>query len=346
MLFGPDLLTKVRGDGLAALGYASNWWMIFHDVSYFESFGLPSPLAHLWTLAIEEQFYLAWPIVLLALLAVVRKRTAILATVGVAIVVLGRADGDHLQRGDPNRSYMGTDTRMGELLLGALLALALHPAGRRTVRPLGLVTAVLESRRAWPALACSAGAFAAARHVAVGHLGVRLPGRHPARRGGFGGHDPVAAGAAGRRRFAVRVDAGVVGALGRRSYSVYLWHYPVLVAFSIGAGHRSVRTSAAAWPSCWWHPAVRRDLLPLHRSARYAGSACVVRSRKITAGIRGLPHRWRRPAFVFAVSPAAARLPGARRRQHAGREGPRPEHRDDRVGAGRERHHPTDARAR
>ena len=63
-VFDHSLLTKLREDMWAALCWVTNWWYIFHDVSYFDALGAPSPLTHFWSLAIEEQFYLFWPLVL------------------------------------------------------------------------------------------------------------------------------------------------------------------------------------------------------------------------------------------------------------------------------------------
>lgn len=300
MLFAPDLLTKVRGDGVAAFAYASNWWMAFHDVSYFDSFGLPSPLAHLWTLAIEEQFYLVWPLALLALLALVRKRDAILAAVGGAIIGSATLMAVLYDPADPNRSYLGTDTRMGELLIGAFLALALHLHGAEGRVP-GRVDVVLDSRRAWLALATSSGAFLL--------LASSLPETSAfAYRGGILLAAAAAAGmilslqAGAVSRLAVRVDAGPVGALGRRSYSVYLWHYPVLVALSTAQdfGRYSPSRSAAV---------VAITLLCAELSYRFVEGPVRRRGlrptlRAVGAAIRGLPRRWRRPAFVFALSPA------------------------------------------
>jgi peptidoglycan/LPS O-acetylase OafA/YrhL len=300
MIFAPDLLTKVRGDGFASLFYASNWWTIFHDVSYFDSYGLPSPLAHLWTLAIEEQFYVVWPLALLALVVIVRKRTAILAIVGAAIIASVVLMATTYSSVDPNRSYMGTDTRMGELLLGAFLALALHPAGDGYAHPVGRVTAILESRRAWLALICSSGAFVL--------LAMSLPDTSAfAFRGGILLAALASAGmllslqAPAVSRVAVRVDAGVAGALGRRSYSVYLWHYPVLVALSTAQefGRYSPGRSIAVVVITLLCAEVSYRVIegPVQRLGlrRAVG--------KVTAGIRSLPQRWRRPAFVFAVSP-------------------------------------------
>ena len=61
----PSQVAGVRGDLVAALLYFSNWWYAFQHVSYFASFGAPSPLGHLWSLAVEEQFYLVWPLLLI-----------------------------------------------------------------------------------------------------------------------------------------------------------------------------------------------------------------------------------------------------------------------------------------
>ena len=250
MLFNPELLAKVRGDGLAALGYASNWWMIFHDVSYFDSFGLPSPLAHLWTLAIEEQFYLAWPLVLLALLAIVRRRTAILAIVGVAILASVVLMATTYSAVDPNRSYMGTDTRMGELLLGAFLALALHPAGDGRAHPVGRVTAVLEGRRAWLALTCSTGAFVL--------LAASLPDDSAfAYRGGILLAALASAGmifvAAGARDCHASPSASTAGPWVRSAAAPTRSTSGTTRCSSPSRPRRPSASSpsAAAWPSCW-----------------------------------------------------------------------------------------------
>ena len=72
-LLQPSELEPLRGAVASAAGYVSNWWLIFSDVPYVDRFGPPSPLGHLWSLAIEEQFYLVWPFVLLLGLRFLRE---------------------------------------------------------------------------------------------------------------------------------------------------------------------------------------------------------------------------------------------------------------------------------
>jgi peptidoglycan/LPS O-acetylase OafA/YrhL len=121
------------GGLLSAVFYVSNWNLIAQHQSYFDQFTSLSPLQHLWSLAIEEQFYLLWPIVVIACLSRSRKlligvtAVATLASIGLMAFFLGE--------GDPSRSYYGTDTRMFALLIGALGALfawELRPSGTKT----------------------------------------------------------------------------------------------------------------------------------------------------------------------------------------------------------------------
>ena len=124
-------LPTLRSDVLPAIFYFSNWWYIFHHVSYFAQYGPPSPLGHLWSLAIEEQFYLVWPFLLLLALRWVRDRRVLVA--GALVLAAGSAIEMALlfvPYTDPTRIYDGTDTRAFELLIGAALAFAL-PRGRR-----------------------------------------------------------------------------------------------------------------------------------------------------------------------------------------------------------------------
>jgi peptidoglycan/LPS O-acetylase OafA/YrhL len=123
-----DTLGTLRGDAFATLGYVANWRFITSNDSYFAQFSSPSPLQHVWSLAIEEQFYLVWPVVFLILLRVTRgSRRAlfgITASLAVGSALLMAAL--FTPGADPSRVYYGTDTRAQSLLIGAALALVLE----------------------------------------------------------------------------------------------------------------------------------------------------------------------------------------------------------------------------
>lgn len=122
-LLSPVLLTKMRPDILPGLFWFTNWWYILRDISYFDAIGAPSPLTHFWSLAIEEQFYLVWPILLLGAFKLgVHKRglrRAILVLAAISAVAMAML---YNPAGDPSRVYYGTDTRAFSLLIGAWLS--------------------------------------------------------------------------------------------------------------------------------------------------------------------------------------------------------------------------------
>src|SRR5690349_7004182 len=120
-----DQLRVLRGDVLAALGYVANWRFYFSGQSYADLFRAPSPVLHFWSLAIEEQFYLLFPLVVAGTLWLTRKTSelrkrqvlgAVLAAGIAASVIAGRV----LYAGGngTSRVYYGTDTRAAELLIG------------------------------------------------------------------------------------------------------------------------------------------------------------------------------------------------------------------------------------
>ncbi|KAB0443446.1 acyltransferase family protein [Lysinibacillus fusiformis] len=124
MLFHKELLHTLRGDALSSIFYSSNWWFIFHKLSYFDSFGSPSPLKNLWSLAIEEQFYVIWPVLLMIGLYVVKKQSKLAKIVFFGAICSALLMAILYQPGaDPSRVYYGTDTRCFELLIGCWLAL-------------------------------------------------------------------------------------------------------------------------------------------------------------------------------------------------------------------------------
>ncbi len=116
-----------RGDGLATLFYVANWHQIVAGQSYFVQVSSPSPLLHTWTLAIEEQFYLVWPLVVLGVLKLTRSPRAlfVVAVVGVLASATEMALLFHAGH-DPSRLYYGTDTRAQDILTGAAMAILLY----------------------------------------------------------------------------------------------------------------------------------------------------------------------------------------------------------------------------
>ena len=122
-IFNHVMLTKMRPDILPSLLFFNNWWQIAQDVSYFNALGDPSPLTHFWSLAIEEQFYLVWPPLLLAMVSMhmskPNTRRVVLGLAAISAIAMMLL---YNPAADPSRVYYGTDTRVFSLLLGAWMA--------------------------------------------------------------------------------------------------------------------------------------------------------------------------------------------------------------------------------
>jgi peptidoglycan/LPS O-acetylase OafA/YrhL len=122
-----DQLDRLRGDALATLLYVQNWWLILQGQSYFDLYAAPSPLRHAWSLAIEEQFYLLWPLVVFAALrGRGESRRPILLTCLLGTFASAAWMWACFDPVDPSRAYYGTGARAQTLLVGALLAVALE----------------------------------------------------------------------------------------------------------------------------------------------------------------------------------------------------------------------------
>lgn len=127
VIFLPDEVATLRGDIGASLAYVTNWFFIVGQKSYFETSGRPSLVQHLWSLAVEEQFYLLWPLLFTAGMRWLGRRRLLVAlligtVVSSALMVVLYHPGE-----DPSRVYYGTDTRAAGILLGSALAFAWTP---------------------------------------------------------------------------------------------------------------------------------------------------------------------------------------------------------------------------
>jgi peptidoglycan/LPS O-acetylase OafA/YrhL len=211
----PEELYRLRDDVIGALLYVTNWQLIQSQNSYFEQVGRPSLLQHLWSLAVEEQFYVLWPLLFAGLLVRGRSRFVALGLSLAAFASLSWMSHLYDPGVDPSRVYYGSDTRAFGLLLGAALAFELEG---RTLKV---------STRAGAALA-SLGAFAlAVCFTCLDELDARV---YP---GGFLTVDLatcllILASRTAATSLPVRVLASrALVAVGKRSYSLYLWHWPV-----------------------------------------------------------------------------------------------------------------------
>jgi peptidoglycan/LPS O-acetylase OafA/YrhL len=140
-IFYRDVASQVRSDAIASLFYVNNWWYIFSSQSYFEFIGRPPMLKHLWSLSVEEQFYLIWPAVAYLLVRRWARRGVRLVALSVAILSTVWMVALSLMNGfpdfaDPSRAYFGTDSHCMGLLIGAALATAWRPGRlRKDVAP-------------------------------------------------------------------------------------------------------------------------------------------------------------------------------------------------------------------
>lgn len=122
-LFQRGLLNNLRGVVVSSLLYVNNWWQINNGLSYFDRFANESPFTHIWSLAVEAQNYLIWPVIFVLLMVFVRKKKWIFYTVlGTSVLSAILMMILYTPGGDPTRVYYGTDTRLFSIWMGSALA--------------------------------------------------------------------------------------------------------------------------------------------------------------------------------------------------------------------------------
>lgn len=226
------IFTKGCKDFLASVLGFNNWWQIFNKVSYFEAAGVPSPFTHCWSLAIETQFYLIYPLILLGIYKLVKSRgegrakrgllfagvTLLLALISVILMIVLF---DPQQ--DASRVYYGTDTRAFSLLFGALLAILweYRMVPRRLSASVNMVLGSVS--------------FAV---LLVMTIAINDSSNFWYRGGQFFGTILTVLmvyAVSGRKTWLSRfLSNPVLKWIGDRSYSIYLWHYPIILLISKG----------------------------------------------------------------------------------------------------------------
>jgi peptidoglycan/LPS O-acetylase OafA/YrhL len=231
-LFVPDARNQLRGDSVAALAYVMNWWQIGSHQSYFGALGRPPLLRHLWSLAVEEQWYLMWPLVFRFAMRRVSGRARVLAPVALVAALLSAIEMAVLfhPNSDPSRVYYGTDTRAAGLLVGASLAFVWAPWKWQRARERHLVAVDVVGVGALVLLAVAFFEFDQSGYFAGNdRLGPVLY------RGGFLAVSVLSAVAIaavvhpGARLLRAAMSSKPLVWVGLRSYGLYLWHWPVFM---------------------------------------------------------------------------------------------------------------------
>ena len=314
---GGDVLVGIRSQVMGALTFASNWVYIAQGASYSSDLS-PQLFANFWSLAVEEQFYLFWPLLVLAAFAIRRSRTVGLVMTGV--FALASASWMALAfdpLADPSRVYFGTDTHMFGLMAGAFFALYFaprSPASSTDAPAAGKAGAFLSDPARRRAVRLALGAVSALGLV-VAAFTLSVDDAFTYR----GGLVLVSVFAVGLIAFIVRsqpvarrVEVAPLRWIGVRSYGLYLWHWPLLVLVSdvMGADHPGRGTT-------WSVVAVTLGLTVAAAWASYRFIEAPVMVRGIGTLVRSLWGWSRRVALVaWAERRSPARTPREIGRAH------------------------------
>jgi peptidoglycan/LPS O-acetylase OafA/YrhL len=300
----PEELDKLRGDALATIGYVANWRPVLNGQSYFDQFAIPSPLRHTWSLAIEEQYYAVWPLLVLLFVRMRRGRLGLLLPASLAMLAGSALLMAFLfQPGhDPSRVYYGTDTRAQSLLVGAVPAMLLLHVGPvrsrlpQTALQVAAVACVVVLGCAWtttPAdsvLLYRGGFLLLALGVAVVITAAVQPGGGPVAR---------------------VLSLPPLRGLGLISYGVYLWHWPLYLVLTPdrtglgGYGLFVVRVAATIGIASASYYLVE---MPIRRGALRRGRiswAFAPATAGLVAAALVLATRGGSPAFSLFTVPAA-----------------------------------------
>ncbi|WP_186525985.1 acyltransferase family protein [Leekyejoonella antrihumi] len=307
---GPQLAAQARTDVAWAAVFVANWHFAAQGANYFDLGAAPSPVEHFWSLGVEEQFYLVWPLVVLALVAAGTQwrrgsPRALVAAVGLLVVIVSYLWALHQAGTDATTAYYSSLTRAWELGAGALLAclpaFRLRAAARTAMSWLGLVIIVVSYAVVGPQSSMPA---PAATWAVLGSALV------------------IAGGIGDRVRWQPALANPVASYLGDISYGLYLWHYPLLISLEVFMVPGSLRmrlattaTTVALAAIC--HALFEQPIIdwPRHRRSwsqwwvthrirmASAGTALVVLLAAVTITAQARPSAFAAPSHLSGALP-------------------------------------------